>query len=75
MVYLEVERAFGCSIAQGNLFCACSKGNIQVLDMKTLKNKMKKSLRPPPLGSIKASAASMDSEYADILAGVIDEKT
>ena len=36
---------------------------------------MKKSLRPPPLGSIKASAASRDSEYADILAGVIDEKT
>jgi hypothetical protein len=73
---IKVQRAFGCSISKGRLFCACADGCMRIFEASTLKHKCTLS-KPPPLGTTNILAgvsrikipSGEDSQFGDILAG------
>lgn len=47
---IKVKRAFGCTLEDEKLLCACSDGTIRIFNAETLQHMMTMS-KPPPLGS------------------------
>jgi mitogen-activated protein kinase binding protein 1 len=46
---IRVERAFGCQVSDGKLYCACADGIIRIFECTTLKHILTMP-KPPPLG-------------------------
>lgn len=78
---LKVDRAFGCSVSEGRLFCACSDGIMRIFKTETLEHIITLS-RPPPLGETNILTgvskikipSNNKTKFADILAVRLDEK-
>jgi hypothetical protein len=76
---IKVERAFGCCVSEGKLYCACCDGTLRVFLTDTLKHILTFP-RPPPMGSTNQQLgqskikipANTESKFADIMCCIID---
>lgn len=77
---IKVERAMGCALGGGFLYCACCDGVVRIFNAKSLEH-VNTFPKPPPLGQANIDSSkkiripqSRDSRFADALAVVVDEK-
>jgi WD40 repeat protein len=77
---IRVDRAFGCQVSQGRLFCACSDGVLRVFKTENLQHIVTMA-KPPPLGQTNILVGvskikiptSEESRFADIVCCIVDE--
>ena len=77
---IKVDRAFGCSVSNGKLFCACADGITRVFATDTLLHLLTMS-KPPPLGTTNLLSGvsrikipqGKQSRFADVIGCIVDE--
>lgn len=77
---IRVDRAFGCQVSDGKLFCACSDGTLRVFNTDKL-NHIVTLPRPPPLGDTNVLVGvskikiptNEESRFADLVCCIVDE--
>ena len=77
---IRVDKAFGCQVSEGRLFCACSDGVLRVFKTDTLQHIVTMA-RPPPLGqtNILVGVSKIkiptndESKFADVICCIVDE--
>ena len=77
---IKVERAFGCQVSDGKLFCACSEGVMRIFQADSLQHIVTMA-RPPPLGDTNILVGvskikiptSNESKFADVICCIVDQ--